>query len=1017
MDKDVWAAYRRWNEALTARFFGGDQADLAAYIDVDSSVIEDCANGMGLPAHGAADALVASVRPTLGLEHGESVLAQHVLLYNSWRQQSLRSAGPRGKRLAQELTPPPVVALLTTLVMAAEKMGSDGSLAANAYYPRLGQLFSLDPKHTRRLVTKFPITESFWRGLNEYLEAHEGRNGLPTAYALGHRYVGIPQSQALVRATDRGRLPNFFRQFGLAPGSELIASDLERLLDVWIRQSPTPVTANLRRLWDGNKARERISGVVAVELAHWDGTVRDTSDAVVKASGEVQLTALMRQQFGSRSLELSFAARLPTPMPVDSLRIDSAEGTPSIGVGPAAGARLRPTPGSRLDPNSLVGAILTFSEPESGQTITRRPRRVVPLRKDELLGILVEVDRVQLADDALLLVKDDKTLLADVLDVVTKYGHHGTVYRSGADKEQPTLTGVPDGWALVDDVQLYAIPQGVQRLDLHALVPLTTAQLNLAGGLKMPGRIRKWSSLHPPEIRAAVAEAEEMSITLTELHDERVQRGMWTDAVSAMVVPLADLGLTDGDYEVELAVNGSAIALSTLRLRSADTPDAVSWETCVRLNYEIDRNEAGPLSAVEAGEESTIVVDGLNTIGARAGAPKTVPARDGAGWSIRRSSSSSAPVVVLGVADPKSCVVTGAHYLELPTFYGGKVRGQIQGVCRTCGLKKSLPATPRWKKPGTQTQVAPTIHFSQLPSHTELGATWDECMDALVHVGGGSIGSFERVATQAEGSSLFVDGFLRTLETLGQIDVRRDSALQPSDWEANPACMAETLHSGFVLAGVWSRGSRGALGKGLLDRGGELVPEREDDQLTSWFARGVDADTLTDLVNGLGVEAYVVSDAVRRMMGALPPLSEVEEGLTEIPIPDYTKAAIFDVQDAAWRPVPGVGVPGAYRLEQSFRTTTLWVDHRGALDRCGRVGSIQLVKHLAARASRTPLLGYLERQSMLLVPLGADLPGLYGRVASLCSGRAPVTSIKTRSIGYRDVPRWVADDLNSLLVS
>ena len=106
-------------------------------------------------------------------------------------------------------------------------------------------------------------------------------------------------------------------------------------------------------------------------------------------------------------------------------------------------------------------------------------------------------------------------------------------------------------------MQLYAIPQGVQRLDLHALVPLTTAQLNLSGGLKMPGRIRKWSSLHPPEIRAAVAEAEEMSIALSQLGEERVPVATWSEPVSAMVVPLAGLGLTDGDYEIELAVNGT----------------------------------------------------------------------------------------------------------------------------------------------------------------------------------------------------------------------------------------------------------------------------------------------------------------------------------------------------------------------------------------------------------------------------------------------------------------------------
>ena len=137
------------------------------------------------------------------------------------------------------------------------------------------------------------------------------------------------------------------------------------------------------------------------------------------------------------------------------------------------------------------------------------------------------------------------------------------------------------------------------------------------------------------------------------------------------------------------------------------------------------------------------------------------------------------------------------------------------------------PARPKWKKPGTEAEHAPTIHFSELPSHTELGASWDECMDALVHVGGGTIGSFERVATQAEGSSLFVDGFLRTLETLGQIDVRRDSALQPKDWEANPAYLAETLHDGFVLAGVWSSGSRDALGKAL-----------DAIKAASWFLRG-----------------------------------------------------------------------------------------------------------------------------------------------------------------------------------
>ena len=778
------------------------------------------------------------------------------------------------------------------------------------------------------------------------------------------------------------------------------------------------MSANLRRLWDGVRARERVAGVVAVELAHWDGSFRESQGPGQVTSGELELTALLRQQFGNLSLELSFAARLPVPADVPALRINSAESQPSIGVVPAAGARLRPVPGSRLDPGSLVGAVLELEEPLSKQTVTRRPRRVVPFRRDELLGILVEVERVQLADDAVLLVRDDKGLVEAVLDLVGTYGHHGSVHRSSDDPTEPQLSGLPAGWALIDDVQFYAVPQNVKRLDLHVLVPLTTAQLHLSGGLKMPGRIRKWSSLRPPEIRAAVSEANEMSISLTELGEERIPLEQWTEPVTAMAIPLEGLDLADGDYEIDLAVNGTQIAITTLRLRSADTPDAISWETCTRLNYELDRSKVGSLSAVEASGDSEIIVDGLNTIGAHPGSVTNVPVRTGAGWSTERQSSGvEQPVVVLGIADPKSCVVTGAHYIDLPIWHGGKSVGQILGICRECGLKKSMPARPKWKSSEASASTPATIQFSELPSHSDLGATWDTCLDALVHVGGGTMGAFERVGSQAEGSSLFLDNFLRTLETLGQIDVHRDHLLQPSEWEANPAYLAETVKNGFVLAGAWSDHSRRSLRDGLDQQGAELVCDASENRLSSWFVRGIDADHLAEVVADREIEAYVVPDAVQRMVAALPPLSDVESGLPEVPIPDYSKATLFDVHEARWRKVPGVGVPGAYRLEQSFKTTTLWVDHEGATARRGRLGSIQLVKHLAARALGAPLLGYLESQSTLIAPMGADLPGLYGRAAALCSGRPPTVSVRTRSIGYPDVPRQVADVLNSLLAS
>ena len=134
-----------------------------------------------------------------------------------------------------------------------------------------------------------------------------------------------------------------------------------------------------------------------------------------------------------------------------------------------------------------------------------------------------------------------------------------------------------------------------------------------------------------------------------------------------------------------------------------------------------------------------------------------------------------------------------------------------------------------------------------------------------------------------------------------------------------------------------------------------------------------------------------------------------------VPIPAYSKATLFSLRDASWQTVAGVGIPGAYRIEQSFRRLSIWVDTKGAVEREARVGSVQLVKHLAARAAGRPLVGYVPSSRALVVPIGADLPALYGRVAALCSGRRPQVSTRTRSIAYLDVPRDVADGLNSLL--
>jgi hypothetical protein len=62
-------------------------------------------------------------------------------------------------------------------------------------------------------------------------------------------------------------------------------------------------------------------------------------------------------------------------------------------------------------------------------------------------------------------------------------------------------------------------------------------------------------------------------------------------------------------------------------------------------------------------------------------------------------------------------------------------------------------------------------------------------------------------------------------------------------------------------------------------------------------------------------------------------------------------------------------------------------------------------------------MAYDNEQKTLRVPMGAGLPGLYGRSAVLCSGRVPQIDKATFSHVYFDVPEEFALELAEKLSS
>jgi len=79
------------------------------------------------------------------------------------------------------------------------------------------------------------------------------------------------------------------------------------------------------------------------------------------------------------------------------------------------------------------------------------------------------------------------------------------------------------------------------------------------------------------------------------------------------------------------------------------------------------------------------------------------------------------------------------------------------------------------------------------------------------------------------------------------------------------------------------------------------------------------------------------------------------------------------------------------------------------------VGTAQLVKHIEAQRMGRPMVGYYPNKRLLTVPIGADLPGLYGRAAVLSSGCLPRKATKQRAIAYQEVRETFAGHLFDLL--
>jgi hypothetical protein len=663
---DRFAAYKAWNDAIADVIYDGDSAGAPVFLDLEDEVLRRIAercDWRGDPR----TALVGTVQATLDrTAGGESIFASQLRRLARWDRHSGEA--------------PPVIALLSVLALAALDMRDADGFAANNYYDRLMPLLGVETDDAKKRVIRAyrECSSTLWDALNDWLLDWEGERGLPTAYALSkaHAHVGRPLSQALLRATDRERLAELFSELDLPPRTRLVDADMEVLLEEWIDRSVTSASQSLRRLWSEPEARERITTCACQLLEAWDGAPYALHGT---GAGRRLYLAAMVRGFPTPSVEFNVMGAAGAEIG-DSVRLELADSSApaELAVEPAAGARWRLADPSAIDAGSLLAGDLRVMDP-SGVVFARRPRRLVPLRKDTLVHAYIEAERVPLGEMAILLCKDELT--AAVEEAL------GAVARPGWSK-RADLPGCPPGWAIFRDVQVLGdLPETNPatghgwRFELNVLQPIASSQLSLEGGLHLPGRLHRWSSMSAPEV-VVVSEtpgALQIHLGRPQTLDARVLHTR-EFASSPAVWPLRDLKLSDGDYQV-VVVSATGdhperhSESRSLRLRSAATASSVR-DSGLTLLRPLERVADAVIGATDRPAEahyiSGPVVEPRATAGLIEADPDlAVPSW----WSERHASRETAPddagarIRVPPAADA-DCFHTGAHYLDLPTFYG-----------------------------------------------------------------------------------------------------------------------------------------------------------------------------------------------------------------------------------------------------------------------------------------------------------------------------------------------------------
>lgn len=1014
--------YKELNALLSAILFDETNRNRPVYIELDEEIRAALADHLGC----GAEEVLSVIQQTTSKHYSENTSSDEYFRFASreiikWRRDSSEDSS----------LDYPELPLLVCLTAAALDMGGDAEFNALAYYPRLAATLDIDDKDG--LAESYRNhSQMIWSNWNYWLDTQlNSQYGIGTAFSIGAaRHVGYALSQALVRSGDRKKLPAFFRKNGFSSHASVSNVDMQSFVDDWItsidtygNHEATP-SKPFKNLWNSPDARLRISEIICRELELWDGRVPKvrTADGSLKEDIQIALEATI-STFGGSQIKFSFGVSGIEGKEESNFQILDNEGSyQTISMISDSSGWMYPNvaklPISGVD---LLEKPITGKFDESLE-VSRAPKRIAVLRLDQATRRFREIERAELHTRMMILVNDHRTNIDSVRNILTDSSRVGF-----KEINSSNMKNIPENWTIFTDVELVQIPpeELLKKLAvLEVLRPNRTGELTVAAGFQLPGNPPKWHCDYPIEVRSFVVGAQKLQLKLWhEIDDERNLVNEETYAAETFIHGFGAETLEEGKYLIEVYVDGSEepFASKVLRVSSSNTPDMVIWNKADRLVYAVGANPAsifmasnpekidfevidGPLAVGDVAVESPIVVD------------FQIPNEKW--WStISKSQAQEQSVLNLGSQGTSLCFQNGAHNWEIEGFRPDDTRARrlvvtgnkSEGTCKNCGLKKLFPAMhwnirPKGNRAdgGVNIQLRQTskVDVNSLPEVTDFRANWDMALDALMHLGGGGETYLSAVASNIDPSALFRHVFTSALEDLAQIDVARDDDAQVIGWEINPSFASE-INGGFQLLGYWPKFSKEALAEYF---GTKYQEEKFINSVSRITLKGISEHELIEICKSQGIEVNVVLAPALSMIQALPSFVDAINSLPEKPLGLFEEVNRFDPLSNSWLPGDDFEGIGGYRLKSSYKTQYCVITEESLGRKTMKSVSSATAKHFEAiKNHKRPLFGYAKQDQQLFVPVGAPLPGLFARAATLASGALPELTANGALLVYQGV--------------